>query len=307
MAPRRILVTGASGFVGRHLTVALHAAFPHAIVLTDRFDICDATSVASAVQSAAPDACVHLAAISSVAAAREDEERAWSVNLHGTLSLARAILQHAPGCSLVFASTADAYGGTSGSINEATPLAPRSVYAATKAAADLALGAMAGEGLRMICIRPFNHTGSGQSPGFVVPAFARQIARIAAGTQPPVMEVGNLDTWRDFLDVRDVCAAYIAAIERRAALSPGVILNVGSGMARRVGDVLAELMTLAGVTAEVRSVAARVRLGETGRAWADTTRARALLGWVPSVPWSATLHAVLEDWQQRTTLGRDEI
>jgi GDP-4-dehydro-6-deoxy-D-mannose reductase len=299
LAPRRILLTGAGGFVGRHLCAALHAAYPGAALLTEPFDVCDADAAAAAIQAAVPEACVHLAGISTVAAAREDEDRAWRVNLHGTLNLAGAILRFVPACQLVFASTADAYGGSGGAITEDAPLAPRSVYAATKAAADLALGAMAGEGLRAIRLRPFNHTGPGQSGDFVVAAFARQIARIAAGVQAPVLEVGNLESWRDFLDVRDVCAAYVAVIARREALPAGLILNIGSGEARRIGDVLAELMTLAGLRAEVRAAPARVRAGDVGRARADWKRAQLLLGWRPTVPWSATLCDVLEDWRRR--------
>src|SRR5262249_19286486 len=140
-----------------------------------------------------------------------DEGQAWEVNLHGTLHLARAILRHVPDCQMLFASSADAYGwsfqsGTA--LAENAPLAPRNTYAATKAAADLALGSMTEQGLRCVRLRPVNHTGPGQSDQFVVAAFARQIARVATGLQPPLLEVGNLDAWRDFLDVRDVCAAY---------------------------------------------------------------------------------------------------
>ena len=173
------------------------------------------------------------------------------------------------------------------------------VYAATKAAADLALGALAGQRLRVVRLRPFNHTGPGQSADLVIPAFARQVARIAAGLQPPVLEVGNLDTWRDFLDVRDVCAAYVACIDRRATLPPGSILNIGSGRPRRIGDVLAELMTLARVTAEVRVETSRTRGNDVRRTVADAGRARALLGWAPAVPLARTLADVLDDWRQR--------
>ena len=92
-------------------------------------------------------------------------------------------------------------------VTESVALAPMSTYAATKAAADLALGSMAGQGLRCVRLRPFNHTGPGQSEQFVVAAFAQQVARIAAGLQRPSLEVGNIDTRRDFMDVRDVCCS----------------------------------------------------------------------------------------------------
>ncbi len=189
--------------------------------------------------------------------------------------------------------------GVGGPIGEDTPLAPKNLYAATKAAADLALGAMAQQGLRVVRARPFNHTGPGQSADLVIAAFARQIARIAAGLQPPRLEVGNLDTWRDFLDVRDVCAAYVACIDRREALPPGTILNIGSSQPRRIGDVLAELMALAGITAEVRTEPARTRANDVARTAADCARAHALLGWAPAVPWSQTLRDVLDDWYRR--------
>ena len=301
-APRRILVTGASGFVGRHLCAALAAAYPDAALLTAPIDLRDGDAVADAVAAARPDVCVHLAAVSTLAAARRDEDLCWDVNLHGSLSLARAILRHAPDCQMLFVSSADAYGGAGpqdGPIDEAVPLAPKNIYAATKAAADLALGAMAGQGLRVVRLRPFNHTGPGQSADLVIPSFARQIARIALGLQPPLLEVGNLDTWRDFLDVRDVCAAYVACIEHREALAGGTIINVGSGQSRRIGDVLTEMLALAGVAAEPRPDPSRTRSNDVARACADAGRARALLGWAPVWPWSRTLSDVLADWRAR--------
>ena len=300
--PHRILVTGAAGFVGRHLRTALAAAYPKAALLTEPVDVPDADAVAAMVSAAVPDICVHLAAVSTVAIARLDEERAWQVNLHGTLHLARAILRHAPECHLLFVSTADAYGGTGRTgepIDESVPLAPRNIYAASKAAADLALGSMVGQGLRVARLRPFNHTGPGQSADFVIPAFARQIARIAAGLQAPVLEVGNLDTWRDFLDVRDVCAAYVACIARRDALPPGVIVNIGSGEPRRIGAVLSEMLALAGVAVEVHADQSRIRANDVERARADCRRARSLLGWSPNVAWQQTLRDVLDDWRTR--------
>ncbi len=195
------------------------------------------------------------------------------MNLGGTLALARAILAHAPGCLLLFASSADGYGESfrgGEALDEGARLAPLNPYAATKAAADLALGAMVPEGLRVVRARPFNHTGPGQAPAFAVPAFARQAARIKAGLQPPVMQVGNLEPRRDFLDVRDVCAAYALCLARGEALPPGVILNLASGQARRIGDVLADVLREAGVKARVETSAARLRPVRPARGAAAT-------------------------------------
>jgi GDP-4-dehydro-6-deoxy-D-mannose reductase len=306
--PGRILLTGAGGFVGRHLHAALAAAWPDSVLVPGAADLRDADAVAASVAAARPDVCVHLAAVATVAAARGDEARCWDVNLHGSLRLAHAILRHAPECRLLFVSSADAYGGAGPSgapLDEDAPLAPRNVYAATKAAADLALGAMAGQGLRVARLRPFNHTGPGQSADLVIAAFARQIARIEAGLQPPQLAVGNLDTWRDFLDVRDVCAAYVACIARFDSLPMGAILNIGSGRALRIGDVLAELLALSGVTAEVRAEASRTRANEVVHTVANPARARDWLGWQPTVPWSRTLADVLADWRARIAAAPD--
>ena len=299
---RRILVTGAAGFVGQHLTRSLAAAYPDATLLTPTFDVTDPAAVSAMLRSALPDSCIHLAAISTIAAAQQDQDRTWRVNLLGTLSLARAILQHAPECQLIFASTADAYGASFGSgakLDEHAPLAPLNTYSATKAAADLALGSMAGQGLRVVRLRPFNHTGPGQTAQFVVAAFARQVARIAAGMQQPVLEVGNLEPRRDFLDVRDVCAAYVACVDRRDALVPGAIFNLASGEARRIGDILLALQELAGISAEVRVDRLRVRATDLALAHGDGTQARNVLGWTPTTSWSQTVQDVLSDWRRR--------
>ena len=306
MTPGRILVTGAQGFVGGHLLPVLRASFPQAELLSPAFDLRNGAAVEAAVAEARPDGCVHLAGVSAVADARADPDRAWDVNLHGTLRLARALLRHAPGCRLVFAGSADSYGATfrrGVPLDEDAPLAPLNTYAATKAAADLALGAMAAEGLRVVRVRPFNHTGPGQSASFVVPAFARQAARIAAGRQPPVLEVGGLDPFRDFGDVRDVCRAYASCLQ--ADLPAGKVLNIASGQPRRVGDVLRAVLALAGVEARPRSDPARQRPNDIPTAAGDASRARRLLGWAPEIAWEETLRDVLADWCGRVGRGED--
>ena len=310
MIPRRILLTGASGFVARHLIPRLRADFPGAeLVLCGegqtRLDITDAAAVRALVARVRPEACVHLAAIVAVAEARRDPGLAWRVNVLGTLALAEAIREFVPACLLVFASSADIYGRSFQSgrpLDETAAAAPMNAYGATKAAADLALGAMAGDGLRCVRLRPFNHTGAGQSTSLAVPAFARQIARVAAGKQAPVLEVGALDPFRDFLDVRDVCAAYSACIARAERLAPGAVFNIASGTPRRMGDVLAQMLDLAGVQAEVTTAAARLRPSDIPTACGDAGAARSVLGWSPVIAWEDTLRAVLADWTMRVAM-----
>jgi GDP-4-dehydro-6-deoxy-D-mannose reductase len=305
-APGRILITGAAGFVGRHLVAALCDKWPAVVLLLPETDIRDAAAVDRMVAEAAPDCCMHLAAIAAIAQAAQMQDEAWQVNLHGTLNVARAIVQHAPACQMLFVSSADAYGASfqaGHALDEAAALAPMNVYGATKAAADLALGAMAMQGLRVVRLRPFNHIGAGQSPDFVVASFARQLARIEAGQQAPVLDAGRLDTFRDFLDVRDVCAAYAACMARRDAIAPGTIINIASGTPRQIGDVLRDLMALSGGAAQVRTAAPRVRATDINMAVGNAGRAAELLGWRPAAAWPDTLRGVMEDWRARVRHG----
>ena len=300
--PRRILVTGASGFVGRHLLPSLAASFPAAELFAGHADVTDRDAVENQVRDARPDACIHLAAVTTVAGARQHPDRAWQVNLHGTLDVARALLAHAPDCRLLFASSAEIYGQSFAggrALDESALPAPMNSYAATKAAADLALGAMAHDGLRVVRLRLFNHTGPGQSDQFVLPAFARQIALIESARQAPPLRVGGLDSMRDFLDVRDVCGAYDRCLQCGPELGPGTVLNIASGVPRRIGDILDTLLELAGLRTEVVTDAARLRGTEIVSASGDSSRARNLLGWAPEIPWQQTLADVLADWRLR--------
>lgn len=302
MAAHRILVTGASGFVGRHLLPVLRERLPDAELHAATADVRDARAVETEIARVRPDRCVHLAAISPIREASRDPDRAWAVNLHGTLHVARAISSHVPSCVLIFASSADAYGATfrgGRALDETAPLAPINTYGATKAAADLALGAMAAEGLRAIRVRPFTHTGPGQTGDFVVTSFARQVARIAAGLQEPVMHVGALDPRRDFLDVRDICVGYATCVARAEELEPGEIFNLASGTPRRIGDVLQALCMAAGIQPRVETDAQRLRAVDIKVTWGDASRARSQLDWSPCIPWEETLRTLLADWQER--------
>ena len=302
----RILATGLGGFAGRHLAAALAEILPGAELLPLGCDITDHAAVAARVAGLRPDACIHLAAIAAIGIAGSDPARTWQVNLHGTLGLADALSRHAPDATLIHVSSADIYGrsfavGTP--LDEGAVLAPINVYGATKAAADLALGAMAAPGqaggLHVIRLRPFNHAGPGQSDDFALPAFARQIALIAAGRQAPVLQVGNLDTERDFLDVRDVARAYALTIARAHGLPNGTILNLASGNPRRIGTMLADMIALSGLQIEIEPDPARMRPSDIPRAVGNADRARALLGWEARIAWQQTLGDVLADWKER--------
>jgi GDP-4-dehydro-6-deoxy-D-mannose reductase len=314
----RILVTGAAGFVGRHLLASLRARFPAAqLVAAVRpedgqlprldtadtvlpFDLLDPDAFGAIVTDTAPDGLVHLAAQSSVAASFDDAGRTWQANVLSTIALGEAVRQHRPRCRFILASSAEVYGlsfRTGRPLDETALLVPANPYAASKAASDLAIGEMSLRGLRATRLRAFNHTGAGQSAAFVIAAFARQIALIEAGRQEPVLHVGRLDRWRDFLDVGDVCAAYVAALV--ADTEAGAVYNIASGTARRVGDILNQLLARSHVTPAVEVATDRLRPTDVDHVVGDMSRARRELSWSPMTAWDDTLDTVLDDWRKR--------
>jgi GDP-4-dehydro-6-deoxy-D-mannose reductase len=154
---------------------------------------------------------------------------------------------------------------------------------------------------RVIRLRLFNHTGPGQTEQYVLPRFAAQVARIAGGLQAPIIHTGALDRWRDFLDVRDVVDAYLAAMR---APEDGFCVNICSGIARRVGDILIELMEVAQVQAQVIERASQVRRTDVRSAVGSPQRAAMLLDWRPRIAWDETLRSLLTHWRQHAVRSR---
>jgi GDP-4-dehydro-6-deoxy-D-mannose reductase len=286
--------------VGRHLLATLAQDMPQAEVFSERFDICDELATNNAVRTFQPNVCVHLAAIAAIPVAQTDPARAWLTNVTGTAFLVRALVRHVPECIFGFASTADAYGATFAlgrPLNEDDPLAPINAYGETKAAAEQEVLEADRRGLRTVRIRAFNHIGPGQSAGFAVGTFARQLARMSLGMQEPVIEVGNLDAYRDFLDVRDVCRAYVRCIQKATteAMDREECLCLASGHPRRIGDVLADLIAASGTSPAIRQDSRRMRASDIPFAAGNASRAWHVLGWKPVIPWEKTMSDVMAD------------
>ncbi len=318
--PRRVLLTGGGGFVAPYFVEALAAVStrPCDVLATGReagfapgvgqlvaLDITDTESVSALVADLRPDAILHLAGISDLAACQADPAAAWRVNVEGTLNFARALHTHSPGSTFIFAGSCQVYGASAnlpGLLNEDHLLSPISEYGATKAAADLALGYLAARGLRTIRFRPFNHIGPGQSTAFAIPSFAAQIALIEQKRQAPKISVGNLEAARDFLDVRDVARAYALALVRAESIDPGTVLNVASGNATVMRNILDTLIRLSGIDIEVHVDSARWRPNEIARLAGDSSKASACLDWKPCHRIEETLGAVLDE-QRRKLAG----
>ncbi len=296
----RALVTGSRGFVGGHLLPRL-AERGWLVLGTDReeLDVTDAEAVALAVARERPDAIVHLAAVSSVGAASRDTRLAYRVNFVGSRNLLAAATRHAPRARLLLVGSGEVYGPLAAGaapFDEAAPLRPTSVYARTKAAADLLAGAWAARGLDVVRVRAFNHSGPGQSDALVLASFARQLARIEKGLQEPVVETGNLESIRDFLDVGDAVAAYAALLDR--SVPPGAY-NVASGAGARIGSLLERLMEIMGVRAHIAVEPSRLRAAD--RSIGDAARLALATGWAPRIPIERTLASLADDWRRRVS------
>jgi GDP-4-dehydro-6-deoxy-D-mannose reductase len=260
------------------------------------FELADAGSVRAAVEGAAPDVIFHLAAQAFVPASIRDPMATYDDNALGTARLYEALRglgSRAP--RVVLASSAEVYGARDPldyPLQEVLAPQPATPYAASKAAAEaIALASRRTYGVPTIVTRAFNHIGPGQNAQFAVPAFATQIARVALGTAA-IVKVGNLEAQRDFLDVRDVAAAYVALADRGV---DGEIYNVCSGRPVALKDVLRRLITIAGVPVDVREEAARMRPSDVPVSYGDPSKLRGAAGWTPRFVLDRSLHDVYEE------------
>jgi GDP-4-dehydro-6-deoxy-D-mannose reductase len=305
-------MTGGNGFVGRKLVASLQAlpepkdiivaAYGSEKISHDRarvieMDVTDAERVKAVIAGEKPTHVFHLAAVSAISAAQHDVRKTWAVNFQGTLNVALSVIEMVPDCRLLYCSSAFIYGDSFRAgkpLDESALLEPSNPYGASKAAADLMIGQMAKQGLHAIRLRPFNHTGAGQSGDFVVPSFAAQIVRIERGEEDPIIYVGDLSARRDFLDVRDVIDAYMRAILRFDQLPRGCALNIASGHAISTREVLDFLLAQSSKKIEVRLDRQRMRGNDMPIIVGDASLARRLLNWTPRIDLASTLTSVLD-------------
>ena len=254
MANATLLITGAAGFTGRHLIAAANAKGYRCVAVTQNAgskvsgahdtlvaDLLDPAALEQTIAQAAPDYIVHLAAISFIAHGSTVE--IYQVNQLGTINLLDAVQKSAPGIrKILIASSANIYGNTTDlPITEATPPAPVNHYGMSKVTMEMATQLYAD--LPIVMTRPFNYTGFGQSPNFLIPKI---VNAFKAGKRE--IELGNLDVSRDFSDVRDVVAAYVRLLETHVT-APAY--NICSGKATSLLSVIETLNQLAGFEIKV--------------------------------------------------------
>ena len=319
--PRRVLITGITGFAGSHLAERLVASgvavqglaldgagHPNLARVANEVrvhhgDITSSDDVRAAMREARPDVVVHLAGQAVPTLAAQDPVGAVRVNVLGTATVLNAVEE--TNASLIFASSAEVYGSPERRIiNEDAPLRPENPYAATKVAAEALaheLGDRVGGRRTVVILRATNQIGPRQHPGLAASAFAKQIAEAEAATRgaTAVVRHGALDARRDFLDVRDMAEAY----ERAADIDhPGAqVFNVGTGHAVSIGEILTALIELARVEVRTEVDPARVRSGAAPHFALDAKRFREVTGWEPKIELKESLKDLLDYWREQVS------
>jgi nucleoside-diphosphate-sugar epimerase len=294
----KALVTGVAGFTGRYLAEALArrsisvvgiALHDEEVEFADRVhaaDITNADAVREVVLSEKPDLIAHLAAISFVAHDNIDEM--YRSNLMGTRNLLEVLtlLEHTPQ-SVLLASSSNVYGNRNeGMMRESMPPDPVNDYSVTKVAGEMVAGLYRTR-LPICIVRPFNYTGVGQSPSFLIPKIV-QHARAGEGK----IRLGNVEVARDFSDVRFVTEAYCRLLDCPQAM--GRTLNVSSGRAYRIDEILAQVALITGRRLEVDVDPALVRENDVRKLWGDSSLLDQLVGPIKRIPLEETLRWMLQ-------------
>jgi len=316
---KKILITGATGFVGTHLISHLLTLRQYEIYGTYRSEqslenfplkdqikfvkaeLSDREQVKKILSEVKPDAVFHLAAQSAIAESIKNPLETLHNNIDSELFLFEGLRElEMLNTKIMIVLSADVYGYVLSEdlpIDEDTPFRPGNPYAVSKITCDfLAYQYWRSYQLPIVRLRSFTHVGPGQKTGFVTSDFAKQIAEIEKGKQEPIIKVGNLEAKRDFTDVRDIVKAYALLLEKGKA---GEVYNIGSGQSHKIKDVLDFFLSKARVEIKSEIDPNKLRPSDTPDFVADYSRMQKLTGWKPEIPFETTLEDVLNYWRKQ--------
>lgn len=307
---QRVLITGCTGFLGRHLVELLRREPQYRLFgITDepgvelpgieirQLDIRNRSQLFQSVEAWKPGQVFHLAAITNVGFSWAHQQLTYEVNFMGSLHLMEALAQIVPHSRILIMSSAEIAGLQLNESPEGRQLSIRSPYALSKAAMEmLASLFLARSSLAVVPVRAFNFTGPGQDPQFVAPDFARQVARIEAKMAPPVIRVGNLSARRDFSDVRDM-ARYVAAAGFKG--EAGRLMQLGSGRVIPIQRILDILLSLSRVPITVNVEPERLRPLDIPELKGDCAVLHREMGLTPNYPLEQTLSDLLDEWRMK--------
>ncbi|GAX91978.1 GDP-mannose 4,6-dehydratase [Effusibacillus lacus] len=317
---RKVLITGITGFAGSHLAewvlsnqkdVEVYGTYRVRSRMENIQDILseihlyecelkDPHSVSEMIKKIKPDVIFHLAAQSFVPTSWNSPGETLIANQVGQLNLFEAVLKHDLDCRIQIACSSEEYGQVYPDevpIKEENPLRPLSPYAVSKVGQDyLGYQYHKSYGLKVFRTRTFNHTGPRRGESFVTSNFAKQIAEIEKGNNPPVIYVGNLKAKRDFTDVRDVVRAYWLAVEKGV---PGEVYNIASGVTYTIEEMLHKLLRMSKAEIEIRQDPGRMRPSDVDILLGNYEKFHKQTGWKPEIPFDQTLQDLLDYWRAR--------
>jgi len=306
----RLLVTGAGGFVGSHLIELLEPDHQNLTgwlrpgtqplvrgrrVTWREIEMHDREAVTRAIAELAPDHVYHLAGVPHVGESWEHTHETFAGNVLATHHLLDAVRRAGLRPRILITSTAFVYAPLNRAITEHDLVRPNSPYGTSKLAQEmLSQRAWEDDRIATLIARSFNHVGPRQAPSFVASSIAKQIAEIEAGKRTPTLVMGNLDSERDIMDVRDTVRAYRAMM---TSAMPGIPYNVSSGVAIKVRTLVEAMKAKARVPIEIEQDPARFRPNDTPLVLGDHSRLTTDTGWNPQVPLEQTLEDLLNYWR----------
>lgn len=314
---KKVLVTGITGFAGSFLAEELlqknefevygtylnESSLENVAAIKDKLnlnklDLLDYDSVVEKIAEISPDYIFHLAGIASAKDSFENPSKVFVNNVNSQINLLEAVrINKLTDSKILIISSGEVYGLVDEEnlpINEDAPLRPTNTYAVSKLSQDfLGLQYFLTYGLKIIRVRPFNHIGPRQAPNFVVSSFAKKIAEVEKSNSNTI-KVGNLESKRDFTDVRDMVKAYIMAIEKG---EEGEVYNIGSGKSYSISEILEKLIKLSGKEIKLESDENLFRPLDNPETVADTAKFIKLTGWKTEINIDTTLQNTLDYWR----------
>lgn len=304
---KRVLIFGAAGFVGKYLadeftnngyrvygSDKLHAESLSGFLEYSAADILDAKEVCKVVVQFKPNYIVNLAAISSVGMSWKMPQLTLEVNVMGALNILEAARKLDQFSKVMFIGSSEEYAPSEIPINEEMPLNANNPYGISKMAQErFAEIYRERYGMKIYCVRPFNHTGVGQRDTFVLPSFCKQVAEIERKGIPGIIKVGNLDAFRDFSDVRDIVKAYRLIVESDDCSK---VYNVGSGVAYSLKELLNYIVSLSSQEVKVEIDKSRFRPVDNKMICCDNSLIYKELGWEPTYSIKDTLKNIFNSY-----------
>ncbi len=315
---KKVLITGISGFAGSYLAehlvsrndLTIHGTYLKESSLSninhivnkinlEKINLLDNKDVDSLIDRVKPDLIFHLAALTSPSDSFKTPVETITNNIAAEVNLLEAVhLSKLLDSKILIVSSAETYGKVDKDdlpIDENTKFTPTNPYSVSKIAQDfLGLQYFLSYKLQIIRVRPFNHIGPRQSPGFVVPDFAKKIVEIEKGRREPILKVGNLESKRDFTDVRDMVIAYDLLLKKGV---PGDVYNVGSGSSHKISEILDLLLSFSNIKIKIEVDPTLLRSFDTPELVCDNTKFFKLTNWKPKIELSRTLKEILDYWR----------